>query len=175
MHLQRHIGLVGSPTGDPFDRIVGTDQTRQSHGAAETGKDAQLGFRQTHLRLCRHHPIVRRQTHLETAAQGDAVDCGDAGKRQILDRREHLIGLQPPTSDFILGQREIFAELGDIRTDDEAGLGAGHQQTLDTLGFGQLGTRLPQFIDGPRIEFIDRVLLSIKAQLDQSFIELTQL
>ena len=45
--FQRVFGAVFLAGGDPLDGVVGTDQARQTHRAAEAWVDAQLDFRQT--------------------------------------------------------------------------------------------------------------------------------
>ena len=145
MDLQRGIRLDRLAAGDPLDGIVGADQARQAHGAAEAREQAQLGFRQTDLRGGAGHAIVGRQRHLEAAAQGDAVDDGDGRERQVLDRGEHLVGLDGPARDLFLGGLELAAELGDVGADDEDVLGAGHEQALEVAGLGQ------RFAAGARI------------------------
>src|SRR3546814_9583366 len=95
VYFQRRRRLLLLAAGDPFDRIVGADQARQAHGATETRKQAELGFRQADLRGRAHHAIVGRQRHLEAATERDAVDRGDARERQRSE--EHTSELQTLT------------------------------------------------------------------------------
>ena len=171
MNLQRRVGLLRLAASDPFDRVVGTHQAREAHGAPEAREDAELHFRKAHLRLRSHHAVVGAQRHLEATAERDAVDRRDARKRQVLDRREHLVDLDRPLRDLFLGLQEALAELGDVGADDERILAAGNDQALDLAVGGDRGGSGAQFHDGGGVELVDRFVLAVEFQLGNVAVE----
>jgi hypothetical protein len=95
------------------DHLGSRLDARQARGAlcaAGARQDAQVHFRQAHLRALDRHPVVTAQRHLEPAAKGRAVQrCND----RLFARFDHVRDVRQ----LRVGQR--LAELLDIRACDE--------------------------------------------------------
>ena len=162
--LERLVGTPRVAVGNPFDGVVGTDQARRAYRAAEAGIDTELGFRKADLGLFTHHAIVGGQTHFQAAAERHAVDRGHAREIQVLDGREHAVGVRHPLAHLVVGGLEALAEFHDVGADDECRLGRFHQQALDVIGMGQRLRGLVEIVDGGLVELVDRRFACIETQ-----------
>ncbi len=166
--LQGVLGLVFLARGDPLDGVIAADQARQADGAAEARVDAQLDFRQADLGGRAHHAEVRGQAHLQAAAEGDAVDRGNGGYVQVFEVAEDLVGFEVARHQFLVGQLEVVNELGDVGTNDEHVLAAGHDHALDRcIGLDRIDCRT-QLTEGETVELVDGLALEIEIQLDDA-------
>ncbi|MCY1503506.1 hypothetical protein D9M68_376330 [compost metagenome] len=166
--FQRVLGLVLLAGGDPLDGVVGTDQARQAHGAAEARVDAQLDFRQADPGLGAHDAIVGCQAHFQAAAQGDAVDRGDGGDFQVFEGAEDLVGFEVAGHQLFIGQLEVVDEFGDIGADDEYVLAAADDHALDrSIGLDGCDC-ITQFVQGETVEFVDGLTLEVEFQFDDT-------
>src|SRR5690606_32551444 len=163
--FQGRFGALVGTASNPLDGVVHADQARQAHGTAETGVDAQLGFRQADLGALGHDTEVTGQTHFQTAAQRQTVNGGHGGNVQIFEGVENAVGFQAASDQFLFGQLERLNKFGDVGADDENVLATGDDDTLDAVvGLDLLDSRL-ELGEGRLIELVDRLALQIKPQL----------
>ena len=129
-HLEGVIGTVILACGDPLQRVVGTDQARQTNRAAKARHDAEFGFRQADLGAGVGQTKIGGEYGLAAAAQGVALDGREGRHRQIFDGAEDVVGLFQPAEQIFLRQIEQFQEFGNIGADDEGVFAGGEDQTF---------------------------------------------
>ena len=172
MRLERLVRFLLAPHADPLDGVVGTDQAAETHGATETGEDAELDFRQPDLRFLVHHTEVRGQAHFKAATQCLTVDRGHCRERQVLNAVEDPVGLEVVVDELFLRTREQVGELGDVRAHNEGVLGTGNHQALELLLLFEGLGRFAEFLDGELIELVDRLTLQIEVELCKTAFDL---
>ncbi len=162
--LEGFFRLVLAAGGDPLNGVVHAHQARRAHGAAETGVDAQLHFREAHLGLFAHNAEFAGQAHLQAAAQGEAVDGGHFRHVQVFEGVEHFVRLAGPFGDlrFFLG--EHFGEFGDVRANDEHVFRGGDDDAFHlVVAFEGLGG-LAQVFQGGTVELVHGLALKVELQ-----------
>src|SRR5690606_23627331 len=163
-HFQRIVGTLFSATGNPFNGVVHTNQTRQADGATETGIDTQLGFRQADLGALRHDAEVASQAHFQTTTQRQAIDGSDCAYAQVFESIENAVGFQVGSDQLLFGQLEGLDEFGDVGTHDEDILATGDNDAGDAaVGLDAVNGRL-ELGEGGLIELVDRLALQIEPQ-----------
>jgi len=85
--LRRFHRIAGD---DHLQRPFDANQARQALGAAGTGQQADLHFRQADLGIDQGDAVMAGERHFQTAAQGGAVDHGDARLARGLDGLDYL-------------------------------------------------------------------------------------
>src|SRR5690606_33347172 len=166
--FQGVFGTVFLAGGNPLDGVIGTDDARQAHGAAEARVDTQLDFRQTNLGGGAHHAVVGCQAHFQAAAQGDAVDGGNGGDFEVFEGAEDLVGFEVAGNQFFVGQLEVVDEFGDIGADDEDVLAAADNHALDrSIGLDGCDC-ITQFVQGETVELVDGLTLEVEFQFDDT-------
>ena len=169
--LERHVGGVLLPTGDPLDGVVGARNAGEAHGAAPAREDAELRLGETDLRARGHDAVAGGQREFEAAAEGEAVDGSDRGEIEVLDGGEELVHVENPCDQLIFGILEIVDELGDVGADDEAVLAAGDQQPLHVGVCLDEGERLAELGECGLVEFIDGITLKVEPQLNDASVQ----
>ena len=77
--FKRCIGTFFDTCADPLIRVINTDQTRQTNGAAPTGEDTQFYFRQAHFGLITQYSVICRQGDLKPTTEAKSVNCCNGG------------------------------------------------------------------------------------------------
>lgn len=90
------IGADVFPGGNNFQRAIGAEQARQTHGTAEAGHNAELGFRQPNAQIRRRRAVIGRQHTFATAAQRIAIDGRDSGDGEIFQTIEDAVSKMQP-------------------------------------------------------------------------------
>ena len=133
--------------GHHLQRLFDADDARQALGAAGAGQEADIDLRQAGLGRRDGDTIVRHQRHLQTPAQGGAVD-----------RRDHRLGrVLDDVLDVLQGRTgHGLAELGDVGAGDEGLAVADQHDRLDRrVGDGGLEGALQPLADHGR-QGVDR-------------------
>ncbi|MNF60230.1 hypothetical protein D3C84_418420 [compost metagenome] len=167
-HFQGVVRTVFLARGNPLDRIIGTDNPRQAHGAAEARVDTQFDFRQADLGAVGHDAVIRGQAHFKTTAQGDAIDRGHGWNIEVFKITEDLVGFEVASHQLRIRQLEAVDELGDVGADDKYVFATGDNHALDrTIGLDRIN-RLTQFVEGMTVEFVDGLTLEVEFQFDDA-------
>ena len=148
------VGTVLSAAADPFNRVVNTDQTGQTHSAAETWENAQLYFRKTYFGLLVHHPVIRGKTHFKAATQRHTVDRRYGGERQIFNRAEHLIGLEVVGNEVFFRPGKQVGEFRNVGANNKAVLGTGHDKAFQALLRFQFVSRGAELFNRETVELV---------------------
>ena len=110
---------------------ISAQQTQGSDGAAETGADPQIDFREAEHGCLAADTIIGRQTQLKATAQSHAVDRSNRWDGQIFQRIKNGVRACNPFKQFGFRQLEFVSELLDIGTDNVAAFAT---DTNDTGG-----------------------------------------
>lgn len=78
---------------DHLQRAALPDEPRQTDGAAVSGDDSELDFRQPELRVLAREPDVAGERELQAAAEREAVHGSDHRLRHLLEEAERVLAL----------------------------------------------------------------------------------
>ncbi len=159
--------LVGeSPFVGGFgvDHVAGHDQLAcarladsmgQALGTAETGDQTKIDLRLPEARFLARHNQVAGEGDLGAAAEGETVDRGDHGDRQILERRGHAMA---EAAEFHAVNHRHLRHRRDIGAGDKGAVArAGNDKDANRAIVADVAQHLGHLLDHGRIQRVQRL------------------